>query len=106
MYLLSSIMERRVEFLWNELKNDILKKERGVSFEMIVDAILNDKLIDVVKHPNTEKYGNQKIYVIDLYGYCYLVPFIETSDGNIFLKTVFPSRKAVKKHRGGTQNDK
>jgi len=89
-----------MEFLWSEAKNDILKKERGVSFEMVIDAVLDNKLIDVIKHPNTEKYGNQKIYVVDLKGYCYLVPFVETLDGNIFLKTIFPSRKAVKEYKG------
>jgi uncharacterized DUF497 family protein len=92
-----------MEFFWNEVKNDLLKKERGVSFEMVVDAILNNRLIDVIKHPNVKKYENQKIYVFDFKGYCYLVPFIETSDGNIFLKTVFPSRKAVKEYMGGKE---
>ncbi|HPA56969.1 MAG TPA: BrnT family toxin [bacterium] len=90
-----------MEFIWNEEKNNLLKRERGISFEMVVEAIFNDKIIDVVSHPNIEKYGHQKIYVIDFNGYCYLVPFVETEDGDIFLKTVFPSRKAVREYKGG-----
>lgn len=87
-----------MELLWSEEKNRRLKIERGISFEMIVDKITEGKIIDVIKHPDMKKYPGQKIYVIDINGYCYLTPFVETKDGNIFLKTVYPSRKAVKKY--------
>lgn len=95
-----------MEFLWNEEKNLMLKQQRGVTFDMVVTAIIDNKLIDIVKHPNIEKFGHQKIYVVDLKGYCYLVPFVETGDGNIFLKTIFPSRKAVKEYKKEKQNGK
>ncbi len=88
-----------MQFLWNEEKNELLNKERGINFSMIVDAIASGNLIDIVEHHNKEKYGNQKIYVVDINGYCYLVPFVKTSDNNVFLKTIYPSRKAVKQYK-------
>jgi uncharacterized DUF497 family protein len=84
-------------FDWDVVKNQRLKFERGVSFEDIVLNIFNDKLITIIKHPNQEKYAKQKIFVIELHDYAYLVPFIETKD-RIFLKTIFPSRKFTKKY--------
>ena len=87
-------------FDWNEKKNQLLKKERGIGFEDIVAAI-DGGLLDVYDHPNQETYPNQKIYVIEALGYVYLVPFVR--DGNmIFLKTIIPSRKALRIYKGET----
>ena len=79
-------------FNWNDEKNLSLKKERGISFEEIIFAILNDQLLDILEHPNKELYKEQKLYVVALDDYAYVVPFIER-DEEIFLKTIFPSRK-------------
>ena len=62
-------------------------------------AIEEDLLIDILEHPNLKKYENQKIYVICIKDYVYLVPFVVDVDGNIFLKTIIPSRKAKKKYK-------
>ena len=51
----------------------------------------------ILGHPNEEKYANQKVYIISINDYAYLVPFTETEDA-IFLKTIIPSRKAIKKY--------
>ncbi len=91
-------------FNWNPEKNEKLKKEREISFEEIVEFILEKKLIDVVKHPNIEKYPNQKVFVIDVNGYCYLVPFVE-NDEEIFFKTIIPSRKATSQYLRGDKNE-
>ncbi len=57
----------------------------------------NGDLLAVEEHPNSEKYKNQKIYVVEINDYVYLVPFLR--DGNkIFLKTIIPNRKATKKY--------
>jgi hypothetical protein len=82
---------------WNTEKNIRLKLERGVSFEEVLAAMSHGALLDVVAHPNTEHYPNQRIYVIRIRGYAYLVPFVE-SDKEIFLKTIMPSRIATKKY--------
>ena len=84
-------------FNWNSEKNNILINERNISFEEIIIAINENKIINVYEHPNQNKYPNQKIYEIELYDYIYLVPFIE-DEKEIFLKTIIPSRKATKKY--------
>lgn len=39
------------------------------------------------------------MFVVEIENYIYLVPFIEKED-EIFLKTIYPSRKATKKYLG------
>jgi hypothetical protein len=76
-------------------KNLKLKQERGISFEEIISLMYNGNLLDVIEHPNKEKYGKQEIYVVNVDSYVYLVPFVKEGT-KIFLKTIFPSRKATK----------
>ena len=80
-------------FRWNHQKNTELKVERGITFEQMVLAIEADGLLDVVQHPNIDKYPNQLIFVVAYEGYVYLVPFVEESE-YYFLKTIIPRRKA------------
>ena len=87
-------------FSWNEEKNSLLKEERQISFEDIVFFISQGFLLDVLEHPNQEKYQGQRIFVVEVDEYAYLVPFIE-SEREIFLKTIIPSRKATKKYLKG-----
>ena len=85
-------------FKYNKEKDALLKKERGIGFEDIIDSI-NHGVLDVYDHPNIEKFPNQKIYVVEALNYVYLVPFVK-EDSYIFLKTIIPSRKAKKKYKG------
>ena len=87
-------------FEWNEEKNEKLKNERNISFEIIVSQIELGHLLDIVEQPNKEKYKNQNIYVVEYEKYVYLVPYVEDED-KIFLKTIIPSRKATKKYLEG-----
>ena len=73
---------------WNLLKNESLKKTRGVSF----DDLVNSKLIDILKNPSRV---NQQIMLFEYKEYIWVVPFIE-EDTYYFLKTLFPSRKYTK----------
>ncbi len=73
--------------------------EWGVSFEEVVFHIERGNLLDVLEHPNQQRYPGQRIFVVDIGGYAYLVPFIE-SETEIFLKTVIPSRKATNTYLG------
>jgi uncharacterized DUF497 family protein len=82
-------------FVWNEDKNEKLKKERNISFEIILLQIETGKMLDILEHPNSEKYQGQKIFVIEFEGYAFLVPFVE-DEQKIILKTIIPSRKATK----------
>lgn len=86
-------------YAWNPLKNGQLKAERGISFEDIVLNIQLGNEIDAFEHPNQERYPGQKISVVLIETYVYLVPFVENED-EIFLKTIIPSRKATKKYIG------
>ena len=85
---------------WNDEKNELLKKLRGVSFEQVVLAIVSGDLIDRVKHPNPEKYPNQRVFLVKIEDYIYSVPFVE-DDEKMFLKTIIPNSKATKKYLGG-----
>ena len=82
-------------FRWSPEKNDLLKAERGISFEEIVVAIEAGGLLEVVPHPNPKKYPRQRVMVVEVIGYAYLVPFVEEED-HFFLKTIIPSRKATR----------
>ena len=81
-------------FSWNAEKNESLTRERGVSFEEAVFHIERGDLLDILEHPNQERYPGQKIFVVNINGYAFLVPFVE-SETEVFLKTVIPSRKAT-----------
>ena len=85
------------EFDFDPAKNSELKKTRCISFEEVIFVILQDQYLDILEHPNQIKYSNQKIFVIDIDNYIYLVPFV-INEKRIFLKTIFPSRKATKKY--------
>jgi uncharacterized DUF497 family protein len=84
-------------FDWDEAKNKKLQQERGVSFEEVVVAINEGRLLTILVHPNQKRYPNQKIFVVDINEYAYLVPFVE-DDEKIFLKTIIPSRKATRNY--------
>lgn len=86
-------------YAWNAEKNELLRNERGISFEDIVFHIGIGDVVDVFEHPNQKKYSGQSILVVVVESYAYLVPFIETED-EIFLKTIIPSRKATKQYVG------
>mgnify|MGYP004005099573 FL=1 len=84
---------------WNPEKNEFLKSERNISFEEVIFHIQNGDEVDIYDHPNQEHYPNQKISVVIIEEYAYLVPYVE-SETEIFLKTIIPSRKATKKYLG------
>ena len=92
-------MDRKL-FNWNDEKNSKLIKERGISFDEIVYCIQNKKIIGIVKKSNYKKYPDQKIFLIPINNYVYLVPFVENKN-EIFLKTIIPSSKATKIYLGG-----
>ena len=82
-------------FDWDDAKNAKLRTERGIGFEEIVFHIERGDLLDILDHPNPDRYAGQRIFVVLREGYVYLVPFVE-DDHTVFLKTIIPSRKATK----------
>ncbi len=87
-------------FRWSHEKNEQLKGERNISFEAIVLAIEADGLLDIVAHTNLGKYPNQRMLVVAVEQYVFLVPFVEEAE-YYFLKTVIPSRKATRDYLKG-----
>lgn len=88
-------------YSWSPEKNESLQKERGISFEEIVLNIQLGNEVAIYDHPNAKKYPNQKISVVLIEDYAYLVPYVEDKE-QIFLKTIIPSRKATKQYIGDT----
>ena len=82
-------------FRWDPEKDEQLVQERGISFEQITVAVENGDLLQVFQHPNSAKYPRQKIMIVGIDGYAYLIPFVEETD-YLFLKTIIPSRKATR----------
>lgn len=84
-------------FDWDKEKNEELKKKRNISFEDVLIAIDKKNILEVTSHPNKKKYPNQKMFILKINNYAYLVPFVENEE-KVFLKTIIPSRKATKKY--------
>lgn len=84
-------------FRWDNEKNELLKNNRGVCFEQVVLLMERGEVLGTIEHPNQERYPGQKIAVVMIEAYAYLVPYVE-NDEDIFLKTIIPSRKATNKY--------
>ncbi len=91
-------MENKLIYDFSAEKNAWLIETRGISFEEIIAVLENKGALDVIEHPNSKKYSHQKMYVVELHGYIYLVPFVEERNKKVFLKTAFPNRKAAKQY--------
>ena len=89
-------------FTWDPGKNEKLITERGISFEEIVFHIERGNILDILEHPNRQKYERQRVFIIKVENYCYIVPFEETE---VFLKTIIPSRKMTKRYLPGGDNE-
>jgi len=89
---------QKAKYEFSTEKNQKLINERSISFEEVVAALENGQLLDIINHPNSGKYPNQKILVVQVNAYVYLVPFVEKDKTVLFLKTIFPSRKTTKQY--------
>ena len=83
------------QFEWSEEKNEILKRTRGISFEEVERSIRQGNLLHAAEHPNLTRYPGQFMFIVHMRSYAYMVPAAKTETG-YFLKTAFPSRKAVR----------
>lgn len=89
---------------WNDEKNLALKGSRAVCFEDVVFYIERGEILDDYAHPNQKVYPRQRIMVIGIDNYAYIVPYAENEEG-LFLKTIIPSRKATQKYFGENNED-
>jgi len=86
-----------LKYLWNEEKNKLLKKTRKIGFEKIEKAIAIKQILDILPHPKKKRYKNQKIMLVNIKNYVYVIPFVE-KENQLFLKTIYASRKYTKKY--------
>ena len=115
-------------FDWDDAKNAKLRAERGIGFEDIVFHIERGDLLDILEHPNADRYAGQRIFVVRREDYVYLVPLPPSpasstrglrrghavalraeadveDEQTVFLKTIIPSRKATKQYLGEESDD-
>ena len=86
-------------FSWSVEKNEKLRRERGVTFEEVVFHIVSGSLLDVLEHPGRERYPLQRVMIVEINDYAYIIPFVEDEEV-VFLKTIIPSRKMTRKYLG------
>ncbi len=89
-----------MNFEWDDTKNRKLLADRGLSFEMVVLALDDGRLLDDMTHPNAKKFAHQRIMIVEIDGYACGVPYIENEE-RVFLKTIYHSRAFQKKYLTG-----
>lgn len=89
-------MPREYTISFSVEKNISLKAKRGISFDDVIYCLENNYLLDTIDHTSSE-YPHQKMFVIELDAYAYVVPFVQKG-GEIFLKTVYPSRLMTRRY--------
>jgi uncharacterized DUF497 family protein len=87
-------------FRWDNDKNQWLRKNRGVCFEQVVILMEREDVLETIEHPNQNRYPGQKIAIVSIDDYAYLVPYVQENE-DISLKTIIPSRKATNKYVRG-----
>lgn len=91
------------EIRWDALKNEKLKSERGVCFELIETRIKTEQVLAILENAN-KNYQHQRIFVVEIDQYIYYAPFVESEEA-IFLKTIIPSRKLTKQYQKKSEYD-
>jgi uncharacterized DUF497 family protein len=84
-----------MEFIWDPDKNALLQRTRGLGFEVIVIAIMTGGLVANMPHPHRDRYSHQRVLIVAINNYAYVVPCIVTGE-MMELITLFPSRKATR----------
>jgi uncharacterized DUF497 family protein len=84
-----------MEFVWDPDKNALLQRTRGLGFEGIITAIMTGGLVANMPHPHRDRYPHQRVLIVDINNYAYVVPYIVMGEV-IELITLFPSRKATR----------
>ncbi len=89
---------QELQYEFSAEKNQLIIAERGISFDEVISAIREGAVLDILAHHNPSKFPNQKIYVLNINNYVYVVPFVRKDKNTIFLKTIFPTRKLTKQY--------
>jgi hypothetical protein len=89
-----------VTFDWDDKKNEWLLEERGISFEQVLVAIESGNVVDILEHPNKDRFVGQLLILVAIDGYVYAVPTVVSGQG-FFMKTIYPSRKYTERYLRG-----
>jgi len=89
------------QFEFSAEKNHQLINERDICFEEVIAALSDGRLLETLSHPDQAKYPNQRIYIVNINEYVYMIPFVQKDEYTLFLKTIIPTRKLTKKYLGG-----
>ena len=79
--------------IWDPSKSEWLKRERGVSFEELIQG----RIVAIKEHPNR---GHQDVLLFEYRAYIWVAPCVARGS-ELFLKTLYPSRKHTKAWRKG-----
>lgn len=78
-------------YLWKPEKNDLLKLERNISFEDVIQAIQIGGYRGSYEYKGTKKIHNgHKIFIIEINGDLWKVP-AEIRGKFILLRTIYPA---------------
>jgi uncharacterized DUF497 family protein len=94
-----------VRFDWDPQKNELLKKFRSISFEMVVVHLGQGDLWKIADHPDQEQYPGQSLFFVIVNGYIHIVPH-EIRGDVIWLITIIPSRKATRDYLEESNHEK
>jgi len=93
------------EVIWSEKKNEWLKAERKISFEVIEQLISDRKILADIDHPNQARYPGQRLFILKYKNYALVVPY-KRSQERIILITGYFSRKYTKIYLLNKDNDR
>ena len=94
------LSQRLKDIRWSAEKDAWLKANRGLGFEQAAEKIEEQDHLALVEHWDKTRYPNQRVFILEIEGEAICVPFVETED-EVFLKTMFPSRRAKKLYLRG-----
>jgi hypothetical protein len=84
-------------FRWNRTKDEKLRATRGVSFVDVLASYYAGRILDDIVHPGADRYPGQRVMIVEIRDYAYLVPYMETDEA-IYWKTIIPNRKMTRKY--------
>lgn len=90
---------------WNAEKASWLRRERDIDMAEIARLIESEQFLAIEKVPSQVNHPEQLMFVVLLNDYVCCVPFVIESTGDIFIKTVFPSRRLNAKYNRGENNE-
>jgi hypothetical protein len=97
-------MNEKFSIEFSTEKNEQLKQNRNICFDDIIPILEEGAWLDIVEHPNPDKYPDQSVFVLEIDEECYALPFVvDEKRKTIFLKTLFPSRQLRKIYLKGVK---